>query len=756
MKTLNKPHARSHHGRGIFNQFSISRWLSLSILICVLLVAAPPQPGLARTPENDFTYPFSAFGYQNRTLYGPFDTETFTFGIPHYWELQSPLRIDLNLDVYIHENDISGASSQKADPALFGGFLEIRFNNQLIESVQLTETGEINLELEIPETAFQPAYSLNRHVLDINLRNEEYCLFDIQTTVVVQPISRLIIPHTQVDPDFSLTKLPWPIFQPDAMLEQTAVMIIPDQPTQADLQAALMVSAGLGRMTGGELRLVTVQESRLSILDRDSQPLIYVGQYDHFNTAETLEGTPALSALVTQFPEDGILQISPSPWKSIHPVLAVTGSSPLGVTKGARAFASGKIFGSIYPTAGIVKNISPYTYEAYPPIDRTLAELGYDSDIISRAGVIRRTFDFYLPPGTTAERDAYFELHYTHSSFLNVDQSGLVIYLNESPINSTRFGQETSAVRELQSALPPELLKPGLNHIQVEADLEPPDICAGFLQNQMWLSIQRDSLLHLPLSEVTTPTGDRTLDIANYPAEFGKSPSPGAISFILPKSSPAAWDVSTKISFDLGNRTGWPLHTFAVHFADDLNRQDMDSRDVFFIGQAKDLPSITEYAGILPAPFQAGSNLPDMEKLEIAYHIDSTMNIGLLEIFPSPWNAERSALAILGTTDQGLYDAAGWLFDPGSSGSLYGNYAVLHQDQALTGFSMPTSPPDDTQGDSPLLTQEEITPLSTGTGKKMGWIAPVFAGVVLLIPVMIAVGFLTTSRDLRPVPERDN
>jgi len=66
--------------------------------------------------------------------------------------------------------------------------------------------------------------------------------------------------------------LPKPLFQ-NSFLPESATIVVPDQPTSGDLQAALAVAAGFGRMTDNKLGLTLTPLSKLPEATRDTSNL---------------------------------------------------------------------------------------------------------------------------------------------------------------------------------------------------------------------------------------------------------------------------------------------------------------------------------------------------------------------------------------------------------------------------------------------------------------------------------------------------
>ena len=79
--------------------------------------------------------------------------------------------------------------------------------------------------------------------------------------IAIHTDSVLTIPHGSVAPKTDLANFPSPIFQSGLTYADSALLVIPDHPSIAELQSVLTVAAGLGNLTSGGLVLDAVAMS---------------------------------------------------------------------------------------------------------------------------------------------------------------------------------------------------------------------------------------------------------------------------------------------------------------------------------------------------------------------------------------------------------------------------------------------------------------------------------------------------------------
>ena len=721
------------------------KMLHIFVLVGVLgsLFGLAPMIAQAQTgaPADENALPFHLFGYGERILHGPYDVSGYTFGIPAEWELQEGSKLQLDLAVFFDRANLPEGVDQRA---VFGGAIQVLFNGEALDTLLLEEPGRHTIEITIPSSAHIPTYSQQRHQLELILINDEYCLYGIETTVVIEPTSRLIMPHQKGSVPLVLNRLPWPIYQKGSYQLQSAKLVVPDQPTADELQAAFAVSAGFGRMSNGELLLSMLTEGQLTAEILAANSLIFVGQADHFAHLSEISWKVPVDQLVSQYPASGLLEITNSPWSVSHAILLVSGGTVEGVIKGAQAVSSGVIVGNIQAEVAVVDEINPTYLATLAPVDRTLADLGYQTEVINRIGYLDRNYEFFVPPGMVAEGNAYFDLSYAHSGLINYDQSGLAVFLNGEPIGSNLFGDATKGEGQIQIYIPKDTLYPGMNVLNVQAELVPIDPCANFLEDNMWLTIREESLLHLPLMEAPPGVTQRYLDLGNYPDLLSLSSMPGSVAFVVPQASSVAWEVASQLAFDLGNRTNWSIAQLEAAYTGAIDGEIQQNYDLVFVGRPSALAEIATLGDSLPAPFDSGSDVPREQNLQVVYLISPSSDVGMLELFPSPWNAAHAILAVLGTTDQGVRYGGAGLADPEVRGQVAGDFAVLYADQPISGdtdYSVAVTVESVTI--APVGVETAVTASSPA---RPAWVLPVLGVVLLLILAIIVVAFISIVR----------
>ncbi|MGQ9549144.1 MAG: cellulose biosynthesis cyclic di-GMP-binding regulatory protein BcsB [Roseiflexus sp.] len=633
----------------------------------------PPQSD----EQNAVT--FERLGATDQTLSGVFDGTRYLFNIPANWQPASGAQVHLDLSVFFPV----GSAQQR-----LGGFLEARFNRALIGTIELTQPGERRVILDIPDQALTPVRSDGRHEFEVALDNPTGC--DVapsdRTAVVIRSTSRFILPHTLTPLDTDLRNLPRPIFQGSFDPDQ-ATIVIPDNPSINDLEAALTVAAGFGRLTEGRLQIDLTTVQRLSPQVRTGRHLILVGSHTglaplarNLDLPATLQenGFAAPGATL----EDGILQMVISPWNSERVVLVVSGASESGVAKAARALSAVPVRINNRPNVAVVRDLPEAPTDLALAIDQRLSDLGLEPRVIrDRTG----TFDlrFTLPPGQQIDEGAYFDLTFNHAATVDFGQSSLSVGLNGIPIGGVRFSDETTRVTTSRITIPPSAARSGANVLTIQTNLVPRSLCADVRSADLWATIWPESALHLPMKPATAEPR-RTFNLSSYPLPFTLNPSLATTAFVVPQRDPVAWNAAALLAFHVGRQTRDAMLQPLAVFADNVPTSVRESHHLLVIGRPSALPILLELGDVLPAPFDAGSDVPRSFDTPVVYRVPPDASVAYLQMVAAPWNPERVVVAALGSDDAGIEQATIMLIDPRQRARLTGTLAIVDPQQRVT------------------------------------------------------------------------
>src|SRR5688572_15548572 len=685
-------------------------------------------------------------------LTGPYDLASLVFDLPADWKLTGAAELNLNLTIALSLFAESPTTLQFSGT---GGNLLVEVNRQVVGSFPLNQNGETTLQILVPLEALKSIRSDGRQELVFILDSGFSCLINQQMTVIVHNSSSITLPHETILPDTSLARFPFPIYQ-NTIYPDSALIVIPDEPTAEELQSALTVAAGLGRLTGLNLLLDLNSVSKINPEILANNHVVLVGKTTSLTLIDQLELPLPLTAGKFQSPagdeDDGIVQMVPSPWSTQRVVLLVSGNTDPAVVKAAQAVSTGVLRANTAPNLSVIQQVETDSQGLSQQSDVTLLDLGYDNTLLERRGTDSVTYNFYIPPDRILGSDAYFELVYGNSALLDYGRSGLVIQVNGQPVGSVRFSDTTASrtMNRVQINIPPSTVVSGANRLEVISSLQPIDNCSVPNLRGMWANIWSDSRLHLPLIPTPIETA-RIYSLGDFPAPLTFDASLNTTAFVLQRDGLESWRSAVQIAAYLGDRSNGSISLLRAYYADEVPDSARSAFNLLVIGMVPEMPIVTEMNEFLPAPFETGSGIATERNMQVIFRIPPDSPVGYVELLPSPWSKNTIVIAALGNLQQGASWAASSLYSPSLRALLAGDFAVINDQQVVT---------TDTRIDSPgaafLPTDQPgviLTPFPGDnipvTINRPTWILPALAialGLIVLIVLWILYNMYAQNR----------
>jgi len=700
---------------------------------------------------------FSQLGQDNLIMRGPYSFQQLRYSLPANWAFQNGATLELKITT----NRVIDAVDEITDGLYSGAEMSVTYNNQVIEVLPL-RAGDETYNISIPESALSSVREDGRQELTLFLDAGVDCDNPYNTTtVIVSSTSQFILPYVEQRPVTDLTRLPFPIYQADSVFPVNSIIVIPDTPTADEMQAALIVAAGFGRMTRNVDPFPLISVSQLTQESRETSNLIFIGKASGLSVLD--EATLPVPLDNDSFTrqelqsEDGILQMTFSPWNDGRTLLIVSGNSDVGVVKAAKAFSTGEVQTGSNQNLAIVADAMSSGLEQgtgsdsnLPQAKRTFSELGYD-DATTISGIGRGSVnvEFYVPPGLDVGEDAYLDLTFLNSATMDYDRSGLTVYLNSTRIGSSRLNDETASTVTQQFKIPASSVLPGNNRLIIEADLIALSECSAIEFSGLWITILPESILNLPL-EPSSANGSTTQDLSVYPYPFIGLPSLSNVLFVLSPDSPFSWSVAANVATGLGRNTNSSIYALEVAYDDNLSEDMRMNHHIVAVGLPQKLGIIGELESSLPVPFENDSNVAVFTNQQVVYRFDSGVNLGYLEILPSPWSASNMILVVTGNSDEGVMQAGITLFEGALRSRLRGNFALIKGEQIVTadtriGLGLGDIVSESTQqAVEPITTPSALEPQNQSVpAERSTWI-PIVA-VILLIAIVIVLGLAMFS-----------
>lgn len=735
----------------------ISRSLVLLMVLTSVLFAAPAPAALAAAPSAaQVIYPLTDLGANGDiVMRGPYETTSLRFALPPTWALQQGVNLLLSISTFV---DTGASQNATGTNAVSGALLDVYFNGRLQQSLPLSTGESLIYNVPVAVDALASPYADGRYQITFSLDASYDCRIAQHTTIKIAGTSQAVLPYAQVALPLNLHRLPWPIYQTRAQHPGPAALVMPAQPTASQLNAALLVMAGFGRMTNSQLPIKMVTADKLTENDRTTSDLIFVGPASAFPMLAGINLPVGIQAKNFAAPamqvDDGVVQLAPSAWNNEKTILVVGGNTDAGIVKAAQAFTTANLVTAVAPTYSIVASVNPAVQtgllNATPSggtFDYKLSDLGYAISTNSGIGTGWFSYDFVIPTGEVASTGAYLNLMYSYSSLVDTNLSSADVYLNSERVASINIDPDHPNSASAQIPLPLSIMRPGRNTIEIAAGLLPKDSCSAFSANDLWMTVFPDSILHLPLAPATPTTGIAQ-DIKSYPKPFTDDPALNAAAFVVPQNDAQAWAVAGQVAYNLGAQATGSALGFETAF-DGQVPDEMHGRDLILVGLPTELPILSNFKDVLPAYFDKGSNIAVLQSQEVVYRVPEGKDLGYLELFNSTWNNQRTVLLVAGTSGAGTASAGTALTTVATRDNLRGNFVTVDGQATTvvdtrTGLGLGSLPPVTGLTTQATGSQPVVTP---GNGEDAVRAAArqrqiILMGTVVILVLMVVMGVL--------------
>lgn len=436
--------------------------------------------------------------------------------------------------------------------------------------------------------------------------------------------------------------LTWPAqsLAPNGSLRFLLTLKATDALTGTPQNTITLVEADLGPINGDTLtseialKNNTRVNSQVSVVEEGSYFFAYNGQA----TAR----------------EDGIIQEIVSPWNKNRAILIITGLSNNAVRKAAQALSSEPRIPGMNGAVALVRDtlLPPENIgKPEPSIERTLADLGYDDQVLQGTGTMKQV-DYYfdVPFGWRLTKDAFIDLYFAHSQIINYEDSSLTVLINGEPISSVALNDDTAT----NGTIHIDLAKAGVSGGQsVRMSIEMYMTLTGQCVNpeQAWLLIKKSSKISLAHDKIS----GLPFNLALYPYPFHLDSTLNSVLFVMPDSFQTNdWRSILQLASSLGVAAGGKTILPSVTTGNTPPPEGWGNYNIIALGRPSRNSLIQEINTQLPQPFIPDTDEIQQQLEEVEFRLPQGASLGFLELIDSPWNADHALLAITGTTDQSV------------------------------------------------------------------------------------------------------
>lgn len=453
---------------------------------------------------------------------------------------------------------------------------------------------------------------------------------------------------------------------PNASLNLSLTLKASDTLTGVVEQTVTLTEARLGPVNADTLTSTIVSGSPAKQLQAST-----VGQDGYFfvyNGQAVAEG-------------DGIVQEIVSPWDENRAILMITGLNDEAVRKASQAMSSETRFPGMKGPVALVRDaLSPAELSAVAARKEafTLADLGYGDRTIQGQFEAELDYFFTIPYGWQLTDAATIDLYFNHSQLINYKDSGLTVSINRRPIASSGLSDETANKGHIKISLADAPIRSAgaSNRLTIQVAMSLADQCLKPNSNILWFVVEDSSKISLAPEDIS----NLRLDLDDFPNPFQTNLTLSNLLFALP-SAPTVdeAEIALNLAASLGNSARGKTIVPAAMLGNDLPAEGLEGYQIIAIGRPTHQPLIQQVNAQLPQPFLPDSDEIDQRLDNVIFRLPPNIDLGYIQLIPSPWKEDRAFLAVTGTSDSGVERAARTLIINPSN--LRGNLALVTSDK---------------------------------------------------------------------------
>jgi hypothetical protein len=708
----------------------IVRKLALTFLFAAILAGSFHGAALAQEALQARQVALIDLGAEPfAVLQGPVDQIALDFQLPSHWQLFGESSLTLNLQNFF--SSFVPAQGEIAQENLIAGHISLLLDGELIHRSVLSQNGLQDLSIPLSPENFDQ--SGENHQLTIRWDAGASCNLNLSSTVLLQPESAFTFSYAEGNFAGDLSRLPAPFFSEHPIEDIGTLIVLPSAPNEQQVAAGIAAAASLGRYAPDSAITITT-ENLLSNDLRSANQLIFVGALGTFSSLDRITlphlNNDRLQLPPSSRPEVGFVEIAPSPWNLGRGLLVISGTSDAAVLQAAEQSGNPNLVMNSDGDLAMIE-IDTVTSPLVDTIAATFSELGQSDNTFANFGNSQLRIPFYVSPEKLVSEQAFLDLRFAHSRLVDYLRSSLTVTINGNALSSVRLTDQSAARHSELILLPSALLRPGLNYLEISAEILPLDICAGENESEYWLTVYADSNLNLPSAEDQTPLQAKGSTFDQFPMPFlGEQMQ--HTTLLLPATNTAAWTNAAELMRGLAaNYEIWPLQP-QVRFSNTATLASLESNSLIVLGDFDEFLGnpVIEAALFMDQTSAGNGQITLSSGASIAYEPGvpvSVLAVGQLETPNSP------ALAILGNSPAGVSEAIELLTAPGfEPRNQTARLLVIQGERLITDAGeLGTGAAEEVADETP----EDTAPVRISNGKG-AWLP------VLLLLLIVGLGLL--------------
>ena len=590
-------------------------------------------------------------------LNGPYQETTASFSLPLDWKINGDILMELQVQVEfqsVMEAFTSGDSAYQ--PVNQEGVMQVLVNGVSIAKAIFKESGTQTLAFTLAADSLKE--NMAENAISISWDAAGACANNVTSYLEVSPESTIRIPYEAKPSEMVLTDFPKPFYDSTLIQSYPIAVILTNPSGESELSALMAVSAGLGKQSSGKLKYDVFTADEVLNKDLADDQIILIGQKS--DVARFLGGKAAgLNDAISAAGEKkgaGFIWYSSSPWNPGRTMLVISGEDEPSLLKSSAVIASSDLVPYSDGNLAVISDLTSATGEEQLKIDYTLGDLRTNGNPlhVEGLGVTTLTIPFHVPGDVQVTSEAFLELYFRHSQLLNYLRSGLSVSINGRRIGTIRFNDNSAENGLTRILLPPNIILPQKNELELTFTLTGQDLCADQRSGDYWVTIFDQSYLHLP-PELSVEAKTGGMAFHSLPGIFLKGKGMSDLTFISAGESFDNWRYASKMAFLLGGFSDEQILTPIATAVQALPAQSIPA-NVVLIGLKDGLPVQPEVSQWQPVPFNTSTAMDTLTINGTQFNVAAGNDYGFLELGVDPATGNH-VLSVMGNTPAGLDNA---------------------------------------------------------------------------------------------------
>lgn len=565
------------------------------------------------------------------TIKGIFGSYTLPFYLDEHWLASA----NSFLELHFNQSDIK---QYKYSTMTF------YLNDKPIKSIPLHDlkTADNQVKIWLPPDKLLPGFNLLKIKLYHRIWDSECSLVDLNEATWLHLLSSSYL-HLEYDEEFTFLKeYPYPYLQKPLNQSFTACLLLPNNPTDKEITAAMLLAADFGRKAQlKDLEIPVHKWNDLTNKDKEKN-LVFIGflkhlpqEILHFFSQEELK----------RLGSSGIIKQIESPYGQGKKMLIITAQDEKKLLSCIKTLADDSLVKQIRNNFQLVDNYWEKRELQKNKKQITFSDLGYDNLQLNGIFTQQAVYGIRIPKDQKIKGYANVKIKIRYSKAINFSKSSVTAYLNGIPLKSQNLTRENADNDSLIIQIPDEFKDNSYYEVKLVFYLEPKKIdCQLKDDSNIWAFIDNSSYFTFPIQ------AREQKYLEYYPSPFVEKKFFNDLFFVL-SDNPTSEELTIAgnlIAF-LGHNV-ISLADLQVVQSKNLLKKDHNLIVIGTPDRNKIIKKLNEFLFVKFSP--SYKKFLSNEKMTLLS--EYSKNSSAMQLIKSPWDKEKSILLFTSTNAESL------------------------------------------------------------------------------------------------------